>query len=89
VCSTECTEGEKAAAEKRDVVKAKVDEINLKLSQINENKKEKMKDAKKMHKCVVFQLSRADSYCLFHLSERYIVWSPVSFVGMDSFGGHT
>jgi len=49
-CSMECTESEKAAAEKRNVVKAKVDEINEKLAELNEKKKEKMKDAKKTRK---------------------------------------
>jgi len=48
--SMECSEGEKAAAEKRDVVKAKVDEINGKLAELNETKKEKMKDVKKTRK---------------------------------------
>jgi len=50
VFSMECTESEKAAATKRDVVKAKVDEINEKLSQLNDNKKEKLKDVKKTRK---------------------------------------
>jgi len=52
----ECTESEKAAAEKRDVVKAKVDEINKKLSQINDDKKEKLKDAKKTRKYVLLNI---------------------------------
>jgi len=55
--SMECTESEKAAAEKRDVVKAKVDEINGKLSQLNENKKEKMKDAKKTRKYCISSIN--------------------------------
>ena len=53
VCSMECAESEKAAVEKRDVVKAKVEEVNGKLSQLNEQKKEKMKDAKKTRKYVL------------------------------------
>jgi len=52
-CSMECTESEKAAAEKRDVVKAKVEEINIKLSELNDNKKEKVKNAKKTRKYVL------------------------------------
>ena len=53
VCSMECAESEKAAVEKRDVVKAKVEEVNGKLLQLNEQKKEKMKDTKKTRKYVL------------------------------------
>ena len=53
----ECTESERAAAAKRDVVKAKVDEINEQLSQLNNNKKEKMKDVKKTRKYVLLSSS--------------------------------
>jgi len=53
VGSMECTEGERLAAEKRDAVKTKVSEINEKLSEITNKKKEKMKDAKKTRKYVV------------------------------------
>jgi len=53
----ECMECEKADTEKRDAAKAKVDEINLKLSQLNENKKEKTKDAQKTQKYVTLQFA--------------------------------
>ena len=64
-CSMECTESEKAAAEKRDVVKAKVDELNTKLSQLNEEKKDKMKDVKKTRKSVMVLTS---SISIQHIS---------------------
>jgi len=51
--SMECSESEKDAAEKRDVVKAKVKEIDEKLSQLNETKKAKAKDVKKAQKYVL------------------------------------
>ena len=62
VFSMECTDSERAAATKRDVVKAKVDEMNEKLLQLNENKKEKMKDVKKTRK-YASQRSRCNSQC--------------------------
>jgi len=61
----ECTDSEKAAAEKRDVVKAKVDELNTKLSQLNEEKKDKMKDVKKTRKCVMALMSSISVLVLY------------------------
>jgi len=78
----ECTESEKIAAEKRDIVKAKVDEINEKLSQLSNNKKEKMKHAKKTRKCVLCLLLRLLKITVEFNTLTIDVESPTNSFGM-------